>query len=709
VNNIDFFATTAFGLESLLAQELRDLGAAGVRPARAGVAFRGPIRTAYAVCLWSRTASRVIYPLAKFHAADQQALYDGIYKIPWEEHLDKGGTLAVDFTGTNDEIKHTGFAAQKVKDAVVDRFRELTGVRPSVNTEQPDLQINVRLRPDNRVAVNIDLSGESLHRRGYRTEAGNAPLKQNLAAAILLFSDWANIAKKGGPFLDPMCGSGTLPIEAAMIASDTAPGLTRKYFGFIGWLGHDAEAWDDLLLDARKRSQAGKEQLPPILGFDSDPKMIRAAGQNCFQAGFEQHIQFREGSATEVQPTRKGRGLLAFNPPYGERQGNIAVLQTLYRSLGEIIRYRFVDWQRTVFTGLPNAAQALGVTPNKNITLYNGPLPCSLLTYSPAPEKKSVVSAAANQQAEMFANRLKKNQKQLRRWLKKENVTCYRLYDADMPEYAMAVDVYEQWVHVQEYQAPDTVDPGKARDRLNAALAVIPGVLDLPEQSIYLKVRRKRSGGSQYGKMDQRGTLREVHEGGLRFLVNFTDYLDTGLFLDHSPTRRLIREEAHGRRFLNLFGYTGAASVYAADGGAASTLTVDLSNTYLNWARENMAVNGFKGQDHSFITADCLGWIARCHGRFDLIFLDPPTFSNSKNMDGNFDIQRDHAGLIHSVVNLLDPGGVLIFSNNHRRFQMDKSILDSGLIVEDITKKTFDPDFSRNRKIHNCWRICKKN
>ncbi|MBF0449097.1 MAG: bifunctional 23S rRNA (guanine(2069)-N(7))-methyltransferase RlmK/23S rRNA (guanine(2445)-N(2))-methyltransferase RlmL, partial [Magnetococcales bacterium] len=626
---------------------------------------------------------------------------------PWEEHLDKGGTLAVDFTGTNDALNHTAFAARRVKDAIVDRFRDLTGVRPSVNTEQPDLRINARLRGD-RLAINIDLSGESLHRRGYRAQSGNAPLKQNLAAAILLFSNWTEIAKAGGPFLDPMCGSGTLPIEAAQIASDTAPGLTRNYFGFLGWLGHDADAWDALVLEARERSEVGKRSLPPILGFDSNPSMIRAAQQNADMAGFSAHIQFREGEALAIQPTRIGKGLLAFNPPYGERQGTVDGLQTLYRALGEIIRYRFVDWHRTVFTGLPAAAQALGVTPEKNITLYNGPLPCSLLSYVPAVAKKSVVPVAVAQMAEMFANRLKKNQKKLRRWLKKNQVTCYRLYDADMPEYALAVDVYEQWVHVQEYQAPQTVDPEKARDRLNGALAVIPSVLDIPAENIYLKVRRKRSGGSQYGKMDQRGTLREVREGGLRFLVNFTDYLDTGLFLDHAPTRRLIREEAHGRRFLNLFGYTGAATVYAADGGAADTMTVDLSNTYLTWARENMALNGFKGAEHSFISADCLGWVKRCHGRFGLIFLDPPTFSNSKSMSSTFDLQRDHAEMIQTVAGLLEPGGLLIFSNNLRQFKMDDSILQSDLLISDITDQTFDPDFNRSHKIHNCWKIQKR-
>ncbi len=694
-------------MEPLLAQELKDLGAQGVRPARAGVAFRGPVRLAYAVCLWSRTASRVIYPLARFHASDQQGLYEGVYQIPWEEHLDKGGTLAVDFTGTNEEIKHTGFAARKVKDAIVDRFRDLTGVRPSVDTDQPDIRINVRLRTD-RVAVNLDLSGESLHRRGYRVHAGNAPLKQNLAAAILLFSDWAAIARRGGPFIDPMCGSGTLPIEAALLASDTAPGLTRDYFGFLGWLGHDAQAWYDLLAEAKERSRVGKEKLPAILGFDTNPSMIRAAQQNCIQAGLEGYIHFKEGEALEVQPTREGRGLLAFNPPYGERQGTVAGLQPLYRALGEVVRFRFVDWHRTVFTGLPNAAKALGVTPKKSTTLYNGPLACSLLSFLPDIRPERQISHSAHTQVEMFANRLKKNHKQLRRWLKKEGVSCYRLYDADMPEYAMAVDIYERWVHVQEYQAPDTIDPEKARDRLNAALSVIPSVLDLPADNLFLKVRRKRSGGSQYGKMDQRGVQREVREGGLKFLVNLSDYLDTGLFLDHAPTRRIIRQKAMGRRFLNLFGYTGASSVYAADGGAVETMTVDLSNTYLNWARQNMALNGFEGSAHTFISADCLGWVERCHSRFGLIFLDPPTFSNSKSMSDTFDLQRDHGALIRSVVTLLEPGGELIFSNNLQRFKMDDSWIDSTLTLTEITDQTFDPDFKRNRKIHNCWHIQKK-
>lgn len=696
-------------MESLLAEELRGLGAVGVRPARAGVAFAGEIALAYAVCLWSRTASRVIYPLSRFEGADQQALYEGVYAIPWEEHLRPEGTLAVDFTGTNQEIKHTGFAARKVKDAIVDRFRQRVGVRPSVDTDRPDVRINVRLN-QKRVMVSIDLSGESLHRRGYRVQAGSAPLKQNLAAAILLYSDWAAIARRGGSFIDPMCGSGTLPIEAALLASDTAPGLTRDYFGFLGWLPHDALAWERLVVEARERSDIGKARLPTILGMDGDPAMIRAATRNSRQAGLEGLIHFQEGEALSVQPAPEGPGLLAFNPPYGERQGNVAKLQSLYRSLGEMIRYRFADWQRTVFTGLPHASQVLGLTSGWEMTLYNGPLPCTLLTFAPErgqQRKVTVPSVAADQQVEMFANRLRKNLKQLRRWRNREAVTCYRLYDADIPEYAMAVDVYERWVHVQEYQAPDTVDPEKAQARLNAALAVIPSVLDVPWENIYLKVRKKRSGGSQYGKLDQRGTLREVREGGLRFLVNLTDYLDTGLFLDHAPTRRLIRQEAGGRRFLNLFGYTGTASVYAADGGAVETMTVDLSNTYLAWARQNMVLNGFEGSTHTYIPADCLGWVKRCHSRFDLIFLDPPTFSNSKSMAHPFDLQRDHGDLIFSVAALLNPGGMLIFSNNLRRFCMDKSVLDSPLEVRDVSDKTVDPDFARYRKIHHCWIIQK--
>ena len=315
----------------------------------------------------------------------------------------------------------------------------------------------------------------------------------------------------------------------------------------------------------------------------------------------------------------------------------------------------------------------------------------------------------------MFANRLNKNRKHLGKWLNREAIHCYRLYDADMPEYAVAVDVYEgtkpehqRWVHVQEYEAPKNIDPQKTRQRLNEIMQVIPSVVEVPAQQVFLKVRRQQKGSAQYEKLASQGQFHEVLEDGHRFLVNFSDYLDTGLFLDHRITRSLLSELAMGKRFLNLFAYTGAGSVYAAAGGALATTTVDMSNTYIEWAKRNMALNGFAGAQHEYVQANCLEWLDTAAGkrRYGLIFLDPPSFSTSKRMQGTFDVQRDHVALLKKTLKLLEAGGVLIFSNNLRSFKLDYEALED-LTIKDISKATLPKDFERNPKIHQCWRISK--
>jgi 23S rRNA (guanine2445-N2)-methyltransferase / 23S rRNA (guanine2069-N7)-methyltransferase len=274
----------------------------------------------------------------------------------------------------------------------------------------------------------------------------------------------------------------------------------------------------------------------------------------------------------------------------------------------------------------------------------------------------------------------------------------------------VAVDLYGMrdsggpWVHVQEYEPPKTIDPEKAAARLREATAAIPHVLDVPRERIFLKVRRKRKRGEQYEKMAAKGEYREVTEDGCRFLVNFTDYLDTGLFLDHRITRRVVAEMADGKRFLNLFAYTGTATVYAARGGAASTTTVDMSNTYLDWAKRNLELNGIGGTAHRFVRDDCLEWMEREKGRYDLIFLDPPTFSTSKKMDGTFDVQRDHVPLLRGASRLLAPGGTILFSTNSRKFRIDGEGL-AGLEIEDITAKTIPEDFRRNPRIHRAFLV----
>ena len=745
MNTRTFFATAPKGMEPLLADELRALGASAVAETRAGVSFEGPLILAYRVCLWSRIANRVLLPLVTFAAPTPEDLYDGVRAIRWDEHLGVEGTLAVDFSASNSQITHTHFGALKVKDAIVDQFRDATGERPSVARECPDVRINLYLLRD-VATVSIDLAGESLHRRGYRASGVEAPLKENLAAAILLRAGWPDIARAGGALLDPMCGSGTLPIEAALIAADIAPGLLRNYYGFMNWRQHDAAAWATLMAEAMQRKEVGMAHLPPIVGYDADPGAVRLALANVEAAGLHGHIHIERRELAHVESLRSVvPGLVAVNPPYGERLGEVTELQHLYKALGDKLKEHFVGWKAVVITGNADLGKCIGVRARRMHTLYNGAIECKLLSFDIDPEwymghharnvaatvtatmplkagdapslhtpatslsaeaKESSASAEAlSPGAEMFANRLRKNLKTLGKWAQREGVYCYRVYDADLPEYALAVDIYEQWVHVQEYQAPRTIEPAKAAARLHEAMAVLPQVLGITKEKIFLKVRRQQKGKAQYEKQDALGTLHEVREANCKFLVNFTDYLDTGLFLDHRPTRALIQQLAKGKRFLNLFAYTGAATVHAVVGGASATTTVDMSATYLAWARRNLALNGFSDRKHEFIQADCLVWLdEEKQRRFDLIFLDPPTFSNSKRMEYTLDVQRDHVALIQSAVKLLDRGGVLLFSNNYRNFKIDSAAL-TGLTLQDLSRATLPKDFERDPKIHNCWKI----
>ena len=709
---LNLFATAPRGLESLLAEELRSLGGAEVRETRAGVLFQGALREAYRICLWSRLASRVLLHLAEFEAAGAEELYDGVRAMPWERHLADDGTLAVDATVRNSALTHSRFAALKVKDAIVDRFRDQTGRRPGIDVERPQVRINLHL-DRNRAQLSLDLSGDSLHRRGYRREGLAAPLKENLAAAILVRSGWPELAAAGGTLLDPMCGSGTLPIEGALLAADCAPGLLREYWGFNGWLGHRPDLWQELLEEARQRCRAGLERLPAILGYDSDPRAVQAARDHAQRAGLGNRLTFEVRPLEQLQaPDRHpgNGGLVVANPPYGERLGEMAELRGLYALLGERLRQHFLGWQAAVFTGNPELAKNLGLRAHKLHPFFNGALACRLLRFQVEPQwffGANAPQAPLSEGARMFANRLRKNMRTLQRWAQQENVTCYRLYDADMPEYALAVDRYEDRLHVQEYQAPATVDAAAAARRLREALRVLPEVLEVSPEAVAVKVRQRQKGTSQYDRQAGAGERFVVREGNCRFWVNLHDYLDTGLFLDHRPTRFLLQELAAGRRFLNLFGYTGTATVHAARGGAGSTLTVDLSRTYLDWARDNLALNGLAGPQHRLLQADVLQFLERDRGRYDLIFLDPPTFSNSKSMSGTLDIQRDHVRLLRLAAALLAPDGILIFSNNFRKFRMDREGLPE-LSIEDITAATIPPDFTRNPRIHNCWRITRR-
>lgn len=726
-----YFATAPKGVASVLLTELQELGARDTREAPAGVAFSGALELAYRVCLWSRTANRILLPLTEFEAPDAAALYTGVQTVPWHDHLPPQATLAVDFTGSSHAISHTHFGALKVKDAIVDALRSRYGQRPSIDTRQPGVRVHVHLERE-RASVSIDLSGSSLHERGYRTEAGAAPLKENLAAALLLRLKWPQIAGQGGALLDPMCGSGTLLIEGALMAGDIAPGLRRAYFGFLGWAGHDARQWAVLVREANERAAAGCQRIPTIIGSDKDGRVLNVAHGNAQRAQLADRLQFFQREVSAARPPSGAAGLVVVNPPYGERLGEGSELELLYASLGRVLREHFVGWKAGVFTGNPPLGKRMGLRARRKYALYNGPLPCELLCFDVEPQwfvterprtaqggpstSAEHAPAGLGGGAEMFANRLRKNLRSVGKWARQEGIACYRLYDADMPEYAFAIDVYggtRSWVHVQEYAPPASVDPRDAEQRRRDVLSAVPGVLHVPAEDVFVKVRQRQKAGGQYEKQAGHGELHEVTEGPCRFLVNFTDYLDTGLFLDHRITRQMLAKWAKGQRFLNLFGYTGSATVFAAFGGATATTHVDMSRTYLDWAQRNLALNGFTGPRYEFVQADCLAWLAsarsdprhRC--RYGLIFVDPPTFSRSKRMAGTFDVQRDHVAMLHAASELLTPGGRLVFSTNLRSFKLDADGL-APLRVENITAQTIPRDFARNPRIHQCFSITRE-
>lgn len=724
-----FFATCPKGLEELLVSELADFGGTDVRQSVAGAAFCGTLGTALRACLWSRLANRVLLALSQFLAGDAAALYEGVMAVHWLDHIGPDGTLAVDFSGTSGTIAHTHFGAQKVKDAIVDQIRSKTGRRPSVDLAAPSLRVNVRLHRD-EASVCVDLSGHSLHRRGYREPGGEAPLKENVAAAVLLRAGWPAIAAGGGPFLDPMCGSGTFLVEAALIAADIAPGLFGGAFGFETWAGHDGAAWRAIREEALSRREAGLARgLPPVLGYDADPHAVVRSRRSADRAGLARLVRVSTRELSHLEPP-PGLGLLAANPPYGERAGDASSLAFLYRHLGGRLRDRFAGWRAAVFTGDPDLGKTMGIRAAKRYAMYNGAIPCRLLLFrvepewfvnrpyagapgdAPEPAPPSPVPAAPaapvalGPGGAMLANRLRKNLKSLGKWAAREGVSCYRLYDADMKEYAFSLDLYGDHAVVQEYAPPPEIDADRARDRLDEAVRAVGQVLGIPPDRLVLKRRERHRAGFQHGKLGDGGRFLEVGESGCRFLVNLADAIDTGLFLDQRPLRRMIRDAARGKRFLNLFCYTATATVLASAGGARNTTSVDLSRTHIDWARRNLALNGMGESLNRLVRADCSAWLEEGDDAFDLILLDPPTFSNSKGARRHLDVQRDHPALIRKAVRRLAPGGTLFFSCNFRRFRMDSGAL-RGLDVRDVTRASVDKDFQRDPRVHSCWEIRK--
>jgi 23S rRNA (guanine2445-N2)-methyltransferase / 23S rRNA (guanine2069-N7)-methyltransferase len=740
----------------------------------------------YRANIWLRTAIRVLRPIHSFDALDEKSLYAGIRDIDWSAHLDAAGSLAIDPVVHNSFCTHSLFAAQLAKDAIVDQFRERRGTRPSVDLKKPDLRINLHLN-DNRATVYLDSSGDSLHKRGYRMLSGEAPLNEVLAAGILQLTGW----DRRSPLADFMCGSGTLPIEAALLARNIAPGIVRQKFGHMRWPDFDAALHTELMVEAKRAALPRLDF--PIVGSDLDPQAIAAARENGRRAGMHKDVQFDVAHYEAARPPAPG-GTLVTNPPYDERM-KVSQAAAVYRRIGDALKRAWAGYTAFVFTGNAEAAKFFGLRPSKKIRLNNGPIHCQLLRFeifaatadegrettkdtketkgedeetkktgttnhtndtnddetktgttdhtddtddegeekqeeeglphqpsSLKPQASSLprqVSSLAprrqwQDQAKEFSNRLVRMAKHWKKWARRQGITCFRLYDRDLPEVPLALDWYEGHLHVAEYVRPHDRTEIEHQIWLSHMIEAAAAALEVDPKEVAVKRRGRQRGPAQYERQSEDGRRLIVHEGGHQFEVNLSDYLDTGLFLDHRITRGMVQKEAAGKRFLNLFGYTGAFTVYAAAGGAIETTTVDLSSTYSQWAERNLKLNGFAGSRHQIIRSDAMKFLRRMMpghdsgfaGEFDLAVVDPPTFSNSKNTPNIWDVDRDHVELLNLVLERMSPDGKIYFSTNFRKFKFRGDEIQ-GAQIREISRQTVPPDF-RNKRIHRCWTLVRR-
>lgn len=702
---LQFFATCAKNLEPMVFQELIELGFEQVKQTAGGCRFNGTLKDGYKACLWLRSASRVLLLLG---AAETKNARDLVAKVSfatdWTAILGSQQTFVVQFTGQNHAIRNTQFGAQLIKDAVVDAFQRNQIERPNIDKNQPDIVIRAHLNRE-QLSWYLDLSGTSLHQRGYRTKQGLAPLRETLAAAVAMRA----LAQQpqADLVLDPFCGAGTLLFEAAMQLLDYAPGLLREQWGFDRWQGHDAELWQSELALAHARLAQAKKQLNTrFIGSDIDPKAIEMAKENAENLGLSELFSWSVANAEHVtiELDQAKHPLLLANPPYAERLGEEIETLLLYRRLGQHLREHFHGWQVALISGDESLLKQLRCRSERKYRLLNGAIESTLALYDLTKEQIEFTKI----QSEDFPNRLKKNQQKLKKWANKQGLDAWRWYDADLPEYNVAIDVYNDYVVIQEYAAPKDVPASLAQERLWYIVNVLAETFAISPDKMVLKTRQRQVGKRQYEKLKPRGLITTVHEQGALFEVNLSDYLDTGLFLDHRFARAELQRLSQSKDVLNLFAYTCSASVYAALGGANSVVSVDMSRTYLEWGERNFRLNQINPRAYEFIQADCLTWLGkqRPQQRFDVVFVDPPTFSNSKRMDATFDVQRDHVSLIKNVCKLLKDDGIILFSNNKRKFKLDYAELEAlGLVVEDLTAASISTDFVRNKGIHHLFKL----
>jgi len=701
----DYFIVTPPHLAFQTITELKPLGAHDVKESPTGIHCRGDLAFGYKACLHSRVANRVLLKIGQFNVTGKDDLYEGVKMIDWNEHLGPRNTLAVSATTRHLELYHSLYVTLRVKDAIIDHLRQRFCERPGIEKNEPDVLVHAHLDKDS-ATIYIDLSGKGLHKRGYRQDNVIAPIKENIAAAMLRIAGWAEAADRGESLIDPMCGSGTIPVEAALIATHTAPGISRHYFGFLQWRGHDKVLWRRIRREALDHIQAVPKSGARIVGFDENPRAIDIARQAARIAGIDSAVRFEVRSIRDARPVARSRGIVVSNPPYGRRLGHVNSLRPVYADFGRVLRDYFRGYQAHILTSSDELAHSLGLRAFRKRKINNGGIECELLDFAIEPGRKAG-GQEKNTIDQALLNRLKKNFRHMIKWAECVPTEAYRVYDADLPDYNFALDIYGKFAHLQEYEAPGIIPASKTAARASTMISAVEEVLKTPRRRIAYKMRKRQRGNEQYSRLDERERFMKVKEQGHVFLVNLWDYVDTGLFLDHRPLRAKIQDMASDKRFLNLFSYTGSATVYAAAGNARETTSVDISKTYLAWARRNMKCNGFFDAQHLYVCADVREWLKTCQREYDLIFIDPPTFSNKRALKQTFDVKRDHVELVHLAAKRLDKDGLIYFSTNQRNFKFRSNELPT-LSIKEITKSTLPEDFKRKGNIHACFEIRRK-
>jgi len=712
--SVTLVAAAAFGLEAVVKRELSGLGYAGRVVAPGKIRFQGDPAAVCRANLWLRAADRILLEAACFPADNFDALFETTKAIDWSRWLPPDAAIHVVGRSLKSQLSSVPACQRTVKKAIVESLLHGHQIETLPETG-PLFRVEVAILKD-EATLTIDTTGPSLHKRGYRLESAPAPLKETLAAAMVLLSFW----DPDRPLIDPFCGSGTIPIEAALIGKNIAPGMNRS-FAAEAWPLVPQAAW------AHARAEAADLIRPAfderLIGTDIDERALRGARRNAERAGVADLIHFQQRPFAALSSKREF-GCVITNPPYGQRIGAHDELGHLYRSMPEVLR-KLPTWSHFILTAYPDFESLIERAADRRRKLYNGRIECTYFQFhgpKPGASKSDSsdaqdatvgqpvpvfggVTAKGEEQAELFRRRLEKRARHLRRWPTRQGITCFRIYERDIPEIPLVVDRYEDHLHITEFERPHDRDLAQQADWLDLMARTASETLGMEHGKTFLKRRQRQRGSTQHEHLADRRYEIQIHEGGLQFIVNLSDYVDTGLFLDHRITRGMVRDAAAGANFLNLYAYTGAFTVYAAAGSAARTTTVDWSNTYLDWSQRNMTLNGFTGPQHRFVRSDAMSFLRRLDPSemFDLAVVDPPTFSNSKRSEVDWEIQRDHVALLTGVLARMRPGGVIFFSTNFRRFRFAAEAVPAAEIRE-ISKQTVPADF-RNRRIHRCWRI----